>query len=80
MQCNRKKEEDKKMDAANANAGAGADELLRERPHSAPTRAKGPGRPRGPSQKFKGLTPRPRSSRRRESQVNWISFAGAKCA
>ena len=52
------------MDAANANAGAGADELLRERPHSAPTRAKGPGRPRGPSQKFKGLTPRPRSSRR----------------
>ena len=37
------------MDAANANAGAGADELLRERPHSAPTRAKGPDRPRGPS-------------------------------
>ena len=37
------------MDAANANAGAGADELLRERPHSpAPTRAKGPGRPPGP--------------------------------
>ena len=78
----RKKSKQRKMYAANA--GAGADELLRERPHSAPTRAKGPDRPRGPSKMSSSFVSRSASHRSvwssaRDPRREFVGAEGKRC-